>query len=64
MKVGVNHETCEGYGMCAALAPDVFQIQGDGSVRVIHDEPVDAVVPDGVEDAIDACPTQSVFTSE
>ena len=38
MKVKVNEDACIGCGACAAIAPEVFEINDEGLSTVIVDE--------------------------
>lgn len=52
-------DTCQGCGTCEAAVPDVFQIQEDGSVRVLVD-PVPERLEQDVRQAAEECPTESI----
>ena len=47
MKIRVDWDKCTGMGMCESLAPDVFEVDDDGSL-ILHAEEV----PDGQEDEV------------
>lgn len=64
MKVSVNQETCQGYGMCASLAPGLFGIQSDARVREMREDPIEPGLVDAVRAAVDACPTQSIWVTD
>jgi ferredoxin len=59
MRIVVDWDRCTGMGMCESLAPDVFEVDDDGSL-ILHAEQV----PDGMEgdvrEAIAACPTEAL----
>lgn len=59
MKVKVIKEQCIGCGACAAIAPEVFEINDEGLSTVKTE-----VVPKGheeeAEDAVDSCPTSAI----
>jgi len=59
MNLKVDKDICIGCGACAAICPDVFEIDDDGLAKSIVD-----VVPEEVnEDAIDAkegCPVDAI----
>ena len=56
MKVAHTQGICGGVEMCVELAPDYFEVDENGLIRVTH-----ADVPDGdlarVTDAVNECPT-------
>ena len=59
MKLNVDKDICIGCGACAAICPDVFEIDDDGLARAIVSE----VQEDLNEDAIDAkegCPVDAI----
>ena len=65
MIVEVDTNLCQGYGVCAQIAPDVFELDDDGIAVV----PAGTEVPAGSEklviDAAAACPALAVlYTGE
>jgi ferredoxin len=62
-RVEVDRERCVGSGACEALAPDVFEVDGDGELVVHRPEPA-ADELDDVEDAVRACPTRALSLAE
>lgn len=58
MRVMVDRTCCQDHGQCAIAAPDVFSVD-ENSVMVFDATPDDSLRQQ-VEDAIDACPTQSI----
>jgi len=59
MKLVVDKDICIGCGACAAICPDVFEIDDEGLAVSI----VDAVPEENSEDAIDAkegCPVNAI----
>ncbi|WP_235742304.1 ferredoxin [Mycolicibacterium phocaicum] len=59
MKIDVNTLRCAGIGICESIAPDVFEVDDNGSMNVIGDE----VSPEDLADiqrAIDSCPTAAL----
>ena len=59
MKVKVNEDACIGCGACAAIAPEVFEINDEGLSTVIVDE-VAQENEEEANDAIDSCPTSAI----
>ncbi|MGH3500230.1 MAG: ferredoxin [Nocardioidaceae bacterium] len=55
MQILADHETCEGLGMCEAMAPDYFEVGEDGRVVVLDAHPGEEHRTD-VAAAVDACP--------
>jgi len=59
MKLVVDKDICIGCGACAAICPDVFEIDEDGLAVSVVDE----INEDVAEDAIDAkegCPVNAI----
>lgn len=55
MRIVADHDTCEGLGMCEAMAPDFFEVGDDDLVKVLNAEPDESDRAD-VEAATLACP--------
>jgi ferredoxin len=55
MKIIADHGTCEGLGMCEAMAPDFFEVGDDGTVVVLDETPEEEHRTD-LTAAVDACP--------
>ena len=54
---------CTGLGVCEAIAPEFFEVGGDGEMLVLRAE----VAPEAealVREAIESCPTQALSWSE
>lgn len=37
MEISVNHARCEGHGMCAISAPDLFSLNDEGLAEYLHE---------------------------
>ena len=59
MEVKVNRDACIGCGACAAICPDVFEIDDEGLSKVVCPK-VKAENVDDAKDAIDSCPTGAI----
>lgn len=55
----VDRNVCQDHGQCVFSAPDVFQLDDDGRLVVLVDEPGDAL-RSKCEDAADVCPVQAI----
>lgn len=58
-RIVVDEHTCEGLGMCEAMAVDYFEVQPEGLVKVLDDSPE----PDRVEEvraAVESCPVMAL----
>ncbi|HEY1973642.1 MAG TPA: ferredoxin [Pseudonocardia sp.] len=63
MRVVVDRDKCTGLGMCEAEAPDLFELQDDGSLVILNDQPSDTQRAEA-EAAVDACPTEALSIVE
>jgi ferredoxin len=60
MKVAVNSEVCEGYGNCARIAPDLFNLDENGYSTVVGDGTVPADMEAKAEYAEQDCPMGAI----
>ena len=63
MRIVVNYDKCTGLGMCEAEAPDLFEVQDDGSLSVLNERPGDDQLA-AAQAAVDACPTEALSLVE
>lgn len=61
MKVKVNKEACIGCGACAAICPDVFEIDDEGLSTAKTEEVSEELQEDATE-AVESCPTAAIVT--
>lgn len=59
MKVKVNKDACIGCGACAAICPDVFEIDDEGLSTVTNEE-VPSENVDEAKEAVESCPTSAI----
>lgn len=59
MKVRVDHEACEGNGVCVRLCPDVFELDDEDVLR-IKLSPVPPEHEERVRRAVAKCPKQAL----
>jgi ferredoxin len=59
MRVEGNRDVCVGAGMCVLTAPDVFDQDDEGIVKVLHEQP-DAAEEPAVRQAVTLCPSGAV----
>lgn len=55
VKVHADTARCQGHGRCALLAPDVFDVDDDGKVVVLTEEPGEEHLA-GVRESVTSCP--------
>ena len=63
MRIVVDRDRCTGLGMCEAEAPDLFEVQDDGSLTVLNDRPGSDDL-EAAEAAVMACPTEALTLVE
>ena len=63
MRIVVDYGKCTGLGMCEAEAPDLFEVQDDGSLSVLNEQPGEDQLA-AAQAAVDACPTEALSLVE
>jgi ferredoxin len=63
MRIVVDRDKCTGLGMCEAEAPDLFEVQDDGSLLVLIERPSEDQRAE-LEAAVDSCPTEALTLVE
>lgn len=63
MRIVVDWDKCTGMGMCESLAPEVFEVDDDGSL-ILHAEHVAEGQEADVREAVAACPTEALSLSD
>ncbi|HSN10594.1 MAG TPA: ferredoxin [Propionibacteriaceae bacterium] len=58
-KIIVDWDKCQDHGQCVFAAPEVFQLDENGRMHVLIEEP-DEDLRARVEDAADVCPVQAI----
>jgi len=59
MKIIADRHTCDGLGMCEAMAHEFFQVSLDGLVEVLDESPPEEH-RELVNAAVDACPVAAL----
>ncbi len=59
MRVVVDRDLCQGHGECQREAPEVFRLDDEGVLRLVQDEPPEAL-RDRVQRAVRYCPTSAL----
>lgn len=62
MEVHIDRNKCEGNGLCAMSATEVFQLSADGTVVILNEHPSEDLRVQ-VEQAVDYCPQQAISIS-
>ena len=55
MRIIVDHDLCESNAVCVDRAPDVFTVDEEGRMVVLHEEPGPHLASD-VRQAVGRCP--------
>jgi ferredoxin len=63
MRIVVDRDLCEGNAVCMKMAPEVFAVGEDDQVRVLVDQPGEALRAK-VEAAVRRCPRQALTLVE
>ncbi|MPZ24962.1 MAG: ferredoxin [Micromonosporaceae bacterium] len=61
--VKADRDLCKGYGNCAMTDPDVFDVDGDGTVLVLR-ESVPEADRSRVEAAVRSCPVSALSVQD
>jgi ferredoxin len=59
IKVIVDRDVCQNHGQCVFAAPPVFELDEEGELVVLDEEP-DESLREAVEEAADVCPVQAI----
>ena len=59
MEVRVDFDLCQGHGVCEGEAPEVFEVDDDGTLTILQDRPPEELRPD-IERAVKYCPTGAI----
>jgi ferredoxin len=59
MRIKVDFDRCKGHANCMSEAPEVFQVDEQGYLTVLQEEPAEAL-REQVELAIKYCPTGAI----
>ena len=59
MKVIVDYDLCQAHGECAAVAPEVFELDDSDNLNVLIEAP-DESLREKVEQAAAVCPVMAI----
>ena len=59
MRVVVDFDLCQGHGECEGEAPEVFELDDDGKLKILQENPSEEL-RDRVERARKYCPTMAI----
>jgi ferredoxin len=63
MKITVDRTKCTALGICESVAPDLFEVQVDGSLTIMDDCPGPAL-HEAAREAVEGCPTGALLLEE
>jgi ferredoxin len=63
MKVVVDHQKCSALGICESLAPELFEVQDDGSLVILSERPENSLC-EAAREAVEGCPTAALSIVE
>jgi ferredoxin len=63
LKILVDRELCEVNGVCATVAPELFEISEDDQLNVVKPQPSAAEAP-AAEEAVRRCPKAALALSD
>jgi ferredoxin len=55
-RIVVDYDKCTGLGICESIAPDVFEVDDDGSLQILEST-LDEDRRGELQEAVDGCPT-------
>lgn len=59
MRVRVDFDVCLSNAVCMSAAPEVFEVDDEGELRVLQENPPEELRAK-VEDAVRSCPVQAI----
>lgn len=59
----MNFDLCESNALCAAIAPQVFEVRDDGYLYTLDEEPSESL-REQVDDAVGSCPKAAISIAE
>ena len=64
MKIKINKIDCKGCGACAAVAPELFEIDDEGKAILLKKENLTDEDKEKIAEAADTCPVQAISVKE
>lgn len=61
MKVVVDADKCIGCGLCAQVAPDIYEMQGEKAIMKMDEIPEDKA--EDAKNGAEQCPTEAIVIS-
>lgn len=65
MRVSVDHNKCEGHGLCEQIAPEIFELDDEGNLTNHYEgRDIDAPLVDAARRAVASCPVAALIIHE
>lgn len=59
MKICVDNDKCTAHGVCEEIAPEIFEVQDDGSLLILEENPSEEF-RGRLQEAVNACPADAI----
>jgi ferredoxin len=63
MRLTVDQTKCSALGICESLAPELFEVQDDGSLAILDSRPTGGHCQ-AAREAVESCPTAALSILE
>jgi sterol 14-demethylase len=63
MKIVINRDFCQGHSVCMGEAPEVFEVDDDGNLKLLRED-VPPELLEKVRNAAKYCPTNAISLVE
>ncbi|QWV13845.1 ferredoxin [Marinobacter adhaerens] len=63
LRAVADRAACCGYGLCAAICPEVFKLDEDGLVY-FEDDKVTPELEESAREGVEACPAEAIWLEE
>jgi ferredoxin len=61
VRVEVSRATCEGHGVCEQVGPDVYQLDDDGELVILHEDSIPPELQDQARSGARSCPVAALL---
>lgn len=59
MRVCVDNDKCTAHAVCEAIAPEIFEVQDDGGLLILDENPAEEL-RQRLQESADACPADAI----
>lgn len=60
MRIAIDREKCQGNGLCEQIAADIYQLNDDGELLLLHGDTIPAGLEGQAEAGASACPVAAL----